>query len=91
MQNLYIYRFIQIKKSNVSAQDFYFFDRIDPSYSNESKMVLNDIEKKYEQNNDNYCVHFFDLIKQHRENFVRITQITIYFTNENLQRIIDAE
>lgn len=54
-------------------------------------MVLNDIEKKYEQNNDNYCVHFFDLIKQHRENFVRITQITIYFTNENLQRIIDAE
>ena len=36
-------------------------------------MVLTDIEKKYVSNNDSYNVHFFDLIKQHRENFVRIT------------------
>jgi hypothetical protein len=36
-------------------------------------------------------VHFFDLIKQHRDNFVRITYIIIYFKIENLQRINDYD
>ena len=54
-------------------------------------MVLADIEKKYISNNDSYNVQFFDLIKQHRENFVRITQITIYYKLEILSRINDIE
>ena len=51
-------------------------------------MLLTDIDKNF-KNQEIIDVQFFDLIKQHRENFVRITQITIYYKEHDLTRIMD--